>query len=415
MWVKRNPEKKTIMTDADKPGISEKIHEKIKNSGEDFFTKHNNSVSYYEYVKQCESELYKSMSGRKIIYLDVNFWILLRDAKLKRSEPIHEKALAAFQAMASNDIAVFPITDAVFMELLKQSDPTTRMAMAGIIDDLSRGIIIKSFFDRQIEEFHHFIEKILQGQGAPEFPAIESIWAHTPYILGHFQFDTDTDAHTKQIVNKGFYDFFRTLGMSDMIEMINRRSPEASDQKRFEELAKNLSETKRSISTDTPISELYNNEMAGAINGIIGKQFTERMIPLMRKRFPEYTGEIPEDVILDFVQKLVFNGFRLKQSWMAKRLPTLHIHCMLHANMNKDTKRNFKPNDFFDFKHACAALPYCHFFATEKPLVALIKSSKLDKLYSTVVTSSMPELLEKLELPSATPIGWANQPSPSRS
>ena len=40
--------------------------------------------------------------------------------------------------------------------------------------------------------------------------------------------------------------------------------------------------------------------------------------------------------------------------------------------MRWDKQRKFKPNDYYDFEHAVAALSYCDAFLTEGPLHDLI-------------------------------------------
>lgn len=53
-------------------------------------------------------------------------------------------------------------------------------------------------------------------------------------------------------------------------------------------------------------------------------------------------------------------------------LRSLHIGASIHAAMRWDKDRKFKPNDYYDFEHATAALSYCDAFLTEKPLRDLV-------------------------------------------
>jgi hypothetical protein len=75
---------------------------------------------------------------------------------------------------------------------------------------------------------------------------------------------------------------------------------------------------------------------------------------------------------------------------------TLHIEACLHASLRWDKKRQFKPNDFFDFHHASAALAYCDAFFTEGPLRtwSVAPNVRLTALNGCQVASKLPQAIE---------------------
>ena len=74
-------------------------------------------------------------------------------------------------------------------------------------------------------------------------------------------------------------------------------------------------------------------------------------------------------------------------------LPYIDIHAGVHTAIRRDKKRRLKPNDFHDFGHAAAAVPYCSVFLTDGPLKALLCSRPLnfDQRYGCHVVASVPE------------------------
>ena len=46
--------------------------------------------------------------------------------------------------------------------------------------------------------------------------------------------------------------------------------------------------------------------------------------------------------------------------------------------MRWDKRRQFRPNDFYDFHHASAAMAYFDAFLTEEPLREMIQSPRLE-------------------------------------
>jgi len=59
-------------------------------------------------------------------------------------------------------------------------------------------------------------------------------------------------------------------------------------------------------------------------------------------------------------------------------LRSMHIQASLHASMRWDKQRKFRPNDYYDFEHATAALGYCDLFLTEGPLHVMVKRPQVN-------------------------------------
>lgn len=66
---------------------------------------------------------------------------------------------------------------------------------------------------------------------------------------------------------------------------------------------------------------------------------------------------------------------------LTRSLPSIHIGATLYARMQWDRRRQNKEEDFLDFAHAEAALPYCSPFATEGRLAAMLREAELDATY----------------------------------
>ena len=75
-----------------------------------------------------------------MVYLDTKFWVLLRDGYLQPTKKKLENTLLNLALYLSDDqICIFPISDVVFMEVLKQTDAKTLKATAELIDILQTG------------------------------------------------------------------------------------------------------------------------------------------------------------------------------------------------------------------------------------------------------------------------------------
>ena len=61
-----------------------------------------------------------------------------------------------------------------------------------------------------------------------------------------------------------------------------------------------------------------------------------------------------------------------------RALPLIQILAGLHAFIRWQRQRTFTFKDFFDLRHAAAAIPYCDVFLTEKFVKGACTSSLLD-------------------------------------
>ena len=80
-------------------------------------------------------------------------------------------------------------------------------------------------------------------------------------------------------------------------------------------------------------------------------------------------------------------------------LPFFNTQAGLHALFRWNRGQKFKPNDWLDYVHAGAALPYFDIFLTEKALASTVTSPALcyESLYGTRVCSDPAEALDVLE------------------
>lgn len=83
-----------------------------------------------------------------------------------------------------------------------------------------------------------------------------------------------------------------------------------------------------------------------------------------------------------------------EQDRIADFVPSFVVRAHLAAGVRWDKTRRYRENDFHDFSHAVAALPYFDYFATERSLAHLISTQlKLDRRYRAQVVKTSDELL----------------------
>ena len=141
-------------------------------------------VSLREHVESKMGALSIHVLQRRRVYLDTRYWLILRDVAMGRPRRAGDVALlAALRRWVQAGVIVCPLGDGSLLEVLRQSDETTRLATARLIDELSLGVTIQNAQDRLTTEVMHFMLRA-QTPGAKMVPPLESVWLKAAYALG---------------------------------------------------------------------------------------------------------------------------------------------------------------------------------------------------------------------------------------
>jgi hypothetical protein len=356
-----------------------------------------------EHVRRSIIKLGQWLNRKRLIYLDTNFWIALRQAAGNANTNRTDLALLdALRRNVASGKVLCPISASTFFELLKQGNPTSRLSTGSLIDELSRGIALRYEEERIKIEVSYLL--FAKGTAESLHPLEHLVWCKLSYVLG-FTHPTETGFHPaiELAIQKAFFDHMWTLPITEILNRLGSTRPEAGSN--FDTIADELNNNNTLHSASIrSFAQAYAAEVRGlvdlhaeAILTTIEQMARKRGIPVSYK--DEYERL---ESIKPFVNLLVHG---LKRAHSSKNvrdiLRTIHIHACLHAGIRWDKKRKLEANDLLDFHHAAAALAYCDAFFTEGPLQTLITQSHLalDKLYDCRVITSHEEALDYVTNP----------------
>lgn len=346
-------------------------------------------ISIDEYVRQCQVELGTSVMRKRRIYLDKKFWILLRDAALHRSE-LHNShlLLAQLRSEVSAQRGICPISESLFMELMKQSDLTTRRATAGLIDELSLGVTLIPYHQRVATEMAHFMH--VQA-GIAVYPLEVLMWSKLSYVLG-VQHPTNEAYPPEEmlVIQKSFLDH---MWECELVEIIDRMASATSPIDTFPSLANRLNEQNViHANTIKSFSQAYAAEIRGSLSLFVNVA-REAMESIATGGSGRAIGSTETEKLEHERQLLAHLCKVIKKQDVAAALRTLHIGALCHSAFRWDKQRKLSANDFFDFHHAEAALGYCNLFFTEMPLRNMLqqKHMKIDNVSSCKIAASLEE------------------------
>jgi hypothetical protein len=128
------------------------------------------------YIRSRQIELASTLEHKEAVYLDIKYWIILRDVvDGVRVAPIERELLSLLREGVAQGRLFCPISDSTFGELLKKADEKSRDVTAALIDELSLGITLIPFDNRAATELAH----LLHSARTPNevFPINHLVWS----------------------------------------------------------------------------------------------------------------------------------------------------------------------------------------------------------------------------------------------
>ena len=362
------------------------------------FHRNNPEQSLESHYKNLRLELSNNVIDKKVIYLDTKFWVLLRDAILFPDKDLQvTELLKTSEFLNESNKCIFPISEDVFLEVLKQTDLRTLTTTVALIDKLSNGISLINFDERVMLEVMNFLGVTT---GKPVHETKELVWTKFSYILGFNTCSISSLGKAENLMlQKSFVDEMWNKSLLQILE----------DMKGIEFLRKflnstfgnNLNEGKLKHQHEaSSFQQMFLNEIGGIVD--VYKEDLAQMMVLMIERenkltFSEEEIKPHHSETMRLMKNTIYNLFRLNK--VGSAMPALQISAALYASVRWDKKQNFQDHDFHDFRHATAALPYCDYFFTEKRLAHLVTQNNLgyDKVYKCQVQSKVKDALSLIK------------------
>lgn len=342
---------------------------------------------FNKYLQQKQVEIGKSISNHKIIYLDINYWIKIRDQAKKQN--FKDRILFdKLTKLVETNKCIIPVSEITFYEILKQSDINSLKDSANLIDKLSRGISIVSESERRHLEFVNFV----RGKtGGTMLNLQETVWTKLSLNILYKVFLK----HDPNMLSNDFIDFLSNLSFDKMI--IQLQSTGNLTPFKFKDDVDSLNIAKEKYKTENKtFNEMYLSELGGYLE-VFETDLNDSMeyvFFLDYGRFP--TDKEKENINPRHCRNMIYN--LSKYNKLKNELPSFRIFPELNASIRWNKDRKYKDgNDTLDFLHTSSALPYFDFFFTERELKTIIVQQKLDKLYNCKVESKETEILKILE------------------
>ncbi len=369
------PDEMRIPWDWHDPSLVEQTHTSMKRHSR------REDVSTSQYRWELGRRLAKQMSKKTRILIDMCHWIKMRDSERGRVlDSEYPEILKNLRRLVASQRYICPITPALFLELQTQSDMSTRLHTARLMEELSNNIVLPELAEMEKLELRRRAFELAFGTGG--LNADWKVWTKPGFLLGELwpepgEWMTDKD---RWFVQKCCID-----------DMWNTS---------FTRIVRILDETQSTTELRTDFSRIMNADKAARPSMDLEYERTRAFAIVLREIIMPAVREIASEL-----QEVAKNrpGYRLpelqtpteRDPWC---FPSVQIIAGIEA-LIRTTKRRFHGNDMFDLFHCAAALPYCQVFFSDGPFERIIKDPKLqyDREYGVEVLSDPRRMLSYLE------------------
>jgi hypothetical protein len=329
--------------------------------------------------------------GRQKIYLDTNFWVMLRKAVNGGSLQAGVDLLTILIDGVKAGAWICPLSESAFIELFRQSDLLTRRATAALMDQLSLGLCLVEQNTRMETEIGHLFH---EKSGFDVYDLDQLVWCKVGFALGYLLPQDDTLPREMMLaLQKGVFDEIWDAPLVDIVDQVaDHPVPHEAD---LDIIAADLNRENAAHShLIKSFKQAYRAEAAG-VASLFGAVIAE-----VFERMGKRSGVISADAeySLDDTTRnkaLHLVALALEKEPARDTLRSLHIMVSLHASLRWDKQRKIDAHDLLDFNHAAAAVAYCDVFLTETPLQTMVEQRHLalPERYKCEVRSSLADAL----------------------
>ncbi len=191
------------------------------------FHREHNQQTLSEHYQNLRLQLSKNVIDRKIVYFDTKFWVLLRNSFLyPKLNADTDKLLTLSLSLVEDKKCTFPISENIFIEIMKQTDDKTRQATIQLIDTLSNGVTFINYDERFKLEVLHFLDSM---NGRSIYPIERLIWTKMAYVMGaRSYYHPSISIDENLILQKAFVDYSWSITMQEMVETMQNNAPNIS-------------------------------------------------------------------------------------------------------------------------------------------------------------------------------------------
>lgn len=333
--------------------------------------------------------------SRRLCYFDLNHWIGLAKASLRKAPAgDYNELLRACRAAVESRSVRFVLTADLFQEIGKVADPRQRGDLVRVIDEISDFEYLAGLPEIMRRE----LEATLDGLGAPRpkvrQTTINLVGQSALYAFGRrggLRIQDATGDVTDRVVAERGTVWLRNLerrsermllaGPSDDEVPLLRKSGYRP------EIPRRSLENNLTIEQDFARTHLDSHWRKGRLRDVISARELELELGDM------LTSEL---VNRNVSLAEIVDGDRDRIRQLVLSMPSACVRVELKTRYHRDAGKRWEVNDLHDISAMSNAVPYCDIVFTDVQVRAALKGARLDAHMNTRVPRTVSEMAEVL-------------------
>lgn len=314
--------------------------------------------------------------------------------RVKKQEYV--EILRILRSMVSSGIAICPVSDMAFCELMRQTDDDTRRATSELFDELSLSVAL------QFEEYRIRceLEAFLLRPATPVKETLtDKIWTKASYVIGpQIPSIEGIPAEQQLLFQKSSIDLF---WKRKFIDMADTSMASLDFEAIFDKKAAQINAVKNDYQHEIPSTkQALISEITGVADLFL--DHAEAIIVAHGQRVRGRSFQSPTEAELQLVRKNIRNAmvniFVYAKDKAKYMLPSMYAYALQHGAFRMDPNRKFRGSFLRDIHHGTAGVVWHDVMLTENPLKILLtqKNVALDRTFGCTVLSSPEEVLNYL-------------------
>ena len=319
--------------------------------------------SFVDYRKQRLQGIERVAAARRKVYLDMNFWIWLRDPS-KAPKPIEALKLRELLVNGVTDARLLcPVSYALFVELMKQYPIEQRLTQARLMDQLSEGIGIRNPFDTAEIEY---LRLLCRHDARLKDMPIDPVWTPIGHLITEVYGQSDgLSDELMERYRKVSFDVACATRMEHHAERM-----EGMPARSATTAARINIERRRNLRGTRSFDKLFSDELDGLLD-VMSPHLENSLKYAAYFVGIESTNEpMDEDERRTWI-KIIRESVRRDAA--GEILRSERISAALHAAIRLDDNHLFEQNDLVDIGQCSVAVAYCDVFLSERKFAHILR------------------------------------------
>ena len=341
----------------------------------------------------------------KVVYLDLNHWIALAKALSGHDDGRENIALLDFcRKVAEEKTAIFPISESIYVEILKIKDYQKRCDLRKAVELLGRFIVVTSRAIIVTHEIEALLDRIV-GPNPEPINTMDCIdWGVFGAIgrAGGIRVESSDGRDVTSEVRRSFADGPQTFDkiVSEAILNLNRQVIDGPSpvedfklRKRGYSPEKILEAYEQEAASEVDFAHRLNHDLKwrrGRLRDVVSAREVQIQINSIFKRGCDERG-IGSLQSLRSCLPSATNPRRAFDS-----MPSFDASVTLKSSLHKNARHRWTQNDVHDIHALAVALPYCDIVVTDRAMASHAVQTKLADRLNTIVLSRLPDLRQHL-------------------